>query len=234
MNIQQFGIAYAERYEDRISKLQKVFTENSKNVLCATLKASYPKLFGRIKALSGATRDNCVSQEFLFNFLFPSERRTCLHCGSSTKFTAEFKRYREFCCSECRNASDIVVQRRNSAVFDKYGVDNIFKAEQFKEHTKKVMQKKYGVTNPSQSELVKERKRETFLSNYGVDHVSKTAKAKQRFSENNPMYDKVSVARMRRTNRIRYGVANPAQNKEVIAKTKKTHEDRYSWSCKIS
>ena len=227
MNIKQFSRQYRSKYPARVLELCQLYAKSTKSQLCSYIKINYPKLFVQLKKISGKLKDNQVSQELLFQFLFPDALCTCAECGSPTKFTAEFKRYREFCSNECRNSSSAIVQRRKDTTTERYGVDNIFKCEEFKSHIKEVMQSRYGVDNPSQAEHIKKKKRKTFTKHYGVDHYSKTEEYKQRFSENNPMYDIVSKARQKRTNLVRYGVSNPSYNEQVVEKIKQTHIDRY-------
>lgn len=80
-------------------------------------------------------------------------------------------------------------QKIFDGVKEKYGVDNVFQAEEVKEKIKKTCLERYGVEKNSQSEEVKERAKETCIKKYGVDNAAKNIDIINKIKEkkaNNP------------------------------------------------
>jgi hypothetical protein len=76
-----------------------------------------------------------------------------------------------------------VRNRRNSSIFEKFGVENAFQSEECKTKIRQTNLEKYGVQFPIQSDVIKQKSRQTSLSKYGVDNYNKTPEGKQRASE---------------------------------------------------
>lgn len=96
------------------------------------------------------------------------------------------------------------VEKRKQGVLKKYGVDNIFKTENF---VKKSFQKKYNIDNPSQLDWVKDKKEKTFQNHFNVNNSFKSPEIKEK---------------IRNTNLQKYGVENPSQNLDILQKSKLT------------
>lgn len=73
------------------------------------------------------------------------------------------KTYSELLCHNCKTKSHI---------FQKYGVDNVFKLDEIKKKSKKTSLEKYGVEYPLQSERIKQKFEGTCLKQYGVKNPS--------------------------------------------------------------
>jgi len=63
------------------------------------------------------------------------------------------KQSEKYYCSECKNI------KTSKTCIKKYGVDNVFKVEKFKEKQRKTCIEKYGVDNVFKVEKIKEKQR---------------------------------------------------------------------------
>ena len=65
-----------------------------------------------------------------------------------------------FICKKCK---------RKITTQERYGVDNVFQSDKFKEKSKNTIIKIYGVDNVSKNKEIQNKKISTFLKNYGVE-----------------------------------------------------------------
>jgi hypothetical protein len=102
------------------------------------------------------------------------EIRTCLQCGN--EFTERIKHEKKLCSQECRkiwnskpkNKEDRI-QKSKDSLFEKYGVDSLYKLDEFQKKCKDSFYKKYGVNH---SMLVPSFK-EKFKDNLRKNHILK-------------------------------------------------------------
>ena len=137
----------------------------------------------------------------------------CIECKSiPVKFNFNENQYREFCSTKCRNKSPIIKNRIKETVQEKYGVDNVFQVEEFKEKQRTTVQEKYGVDNVSKSGMVQDIIKENNLNRYGVTHTSQLPETKKKVT---------------RTNNERYGTDYGLQSSSVKEKGYKTNFEKY-------
>lgn len=103
--------------------------------------------------------------------------------------------------------SNDVLEKLKKTNLIKFGVDNYFKSDKFKENyinpmtteigkanLKLSMLKKYGVENPQQCDSIKEKTKQTSVGRYGSSF---------------------NTVKVEQTNLLRYGVTNPLQSTEI-------------------
>lgn len=104
----------------------------------------------------------------------------CDYCGNTKeiKFFEYNKitknRSEKYACINCSNL------KYKSTCIEKYGVDNYFKSDKFKENLKKFNLEKYGVEYHTQSDKIKDKIKDIVISKYGVDNVSKLDETKDK------------------------------------------------------
>ena len=137
-----------------------------------------------------------------------------------------------FCSYEC--GKSYLLEKTKQTNLKKYGCENAFQVEEFKQKAKRTCLKKYGVENVSKSEQVKNQKKATFKKHYNCDYgKSEVVKNKTRLTnlkrygveysiQNSEVKEKV-----KQTNLERYGVENVFQSKEIQEKIKQTYIDKY-------
>ena len=120
-------------------------------------------------------------------------------------------------------------------LLEKYGVDNIFKSEDFKEKLKKSNLKKYGVEYASQSDQIKEKVKQTNLKKYGVEHSFQNEDVKEKikkknlelYGAENPLQSEQIRKKIKETNLKKYGETAPLKNKNILEKAQATNLERY-------
>ncbi len=95
---------------------------------------------------------------------------------------------------------------------EKYGVDHYFQSKEFKILYKQIMMELYGVDNPAKSKEIQEKFKKTCQDRYGVDHYSKS-----------PEF----LNKLIQTSRIKFGVDSFFQSKEFRRKTTKTYREKF-------
>jgi hypothetical protein len=132
----------------------------------------------------------------------------CDYCG--VELEVPYKRYNKsisiiekYSCSkkDCSN------NKIKDVCLKKYGVENPFQHDSFKQKIKKTIKLKYGVEHQMQSEQVKNKIKETCLNKYGVDSYTKTEEYKEKTLQ---------------TNNRKFGASHPMLIEEEKLKRKKT------------
>ena len=95
------------------------------------------------------------------------EKRTCVQCGNH--FTERKKHERKLCSNECRvlwnqNEENKKNRINNSkqTMYEKYGVDSLFKLDEFKKNKDENFIKKYGVRSPMHLQKFVDKLKNTF------------------------------------------------------------------------
>lgn len=157
----------------------------------------------------------------------------CDYCGK--KYTISYASYLEterngkIACKQCAHF------RSSETVKERYGVDNIFQVEQFKEKSKETIRSKYGVDNISQLPETQKKIKQNNLDKYGVTNTSKLdvikekviASNRKKFGVDYPMQLDEFQNRVKQTDIQKYGVLHHTQSPDVIAKRKKTNHEKY-------
>lgn len=103
-------------------------------------------------------------------------------------------------------------QKRSETVRSRYGVENVFQAEDVKQKSRDTMLVKYGADHPLRVPEIQKRVGETNLLRRGVE---------------NPFASPEVQEKIRASNLERFGVENPNQSPEVIARRVETNRERY-------
>jgi len=127
---------------------------------------------------------------------------TCSECGKEyIKSTIRSMTSINKLCCYCAS---------KKALIDKYGVDNVFKLQEFQEKAKQTRIEKYGDENPFS--FGSDRYKEIIKEKYGVDNVFQSEEIKEK---------------IKKTCLKKYGVEYSSQAEIVKEKTKKTNLERY-------
>ena len=157
----------------------------------------------------------------------------CDYCGK--EFEASNKSWRnnkskqilkkDTCCYKCRSE---YIKESNIL---KYGKENVFQVDEFKEKQKQTNLKRYGVEYVSQLDECKRKIRNTCIKKYGVDHYTRTNEYKKFINElwKNRTDEEIEEINKNRENTCisRYGVRNPNQSEVIKEKIKNTNLKRY-------
>ena len=154
-----------DKIEDLYNKLisKKIKTNFFGRIVESDLEIK-KELLARSEELDEAYQDPSFLQRMYFIFI-ESDVKKC-NCGLPLKWRNFTKGYNKSCgSSEC--SSKVNVESLKSHYLEKYGVDHLFKTDEFKERFKKNSLEKYGVDNPGKSEEIKERIKKTNLERFG-------------------------------------------------------------------
>ena len=106
------------------------------------------------------------------------ENRVCTQCG--LKFTERKKHKKKICSNECRllwnkkeDNKKIRINNSKKTLLDKYGVDSIFKTDNFKENYKQIFEKKYGVSTPMHHEKFVNKLKKTVKDKHLINLIPK-------------------------------------------------------------
>jgi hypothetical protein len=98
--------------------------------------------FAKKNNLLGKEKDNSVR-----------EKRICLQCGN--EFTERIKHEKKLCSKECREIwqnkeenKEKRIKKSKERLLEKYGVDSLYKLDEYQKKSKETFILKYGVTHP--------------------------------------------------------------------------------------
>jgi len=106
------------------------------------------------------------------------EKRICLQCGN--EFTERIKYERKICSQECRDIwnsnpanKEERIKKSKDALLEKYGVDSLYKLEEFQKKSKENFYKKYDVDHPMLVPLFKQKLKDKVRKNHLLDLIPK-------------------------------------------------------------
>ena len=114
-----------------------------------------------------------------------------------------------YCSKKCKDIGSVKTYKETMT--NKYGVDSVFKVQEFKEKGKQTLIQKYK-NDSIAKEIMQEKARNTMVERYGVPYAMQNEDLKEKYKQN---YIK------------NHGVDNPQKLKEVQEKTKETKKEKY-------
>jgi hypothetical protein len=124
---------------------------------------------------------------------------------------------------------DSVKEKKKQLSIDKFGVENVFQAEEIKNTMKKTSRRKYNCDFPSQNLSVKAKMKSTLLARYGVEFPLQSTLIKNKAKETcfkhfGVLYSLQSPLirdKIRQTCQARYGCDNPFQDPVIFDRSRK-------------
>ncbi|MCK9416361.1 hypothetical protein M0Q97_06860, partial [Candidatus Dojkabacteria bacterium] len=109
----------------------------------------------------------------------------CDVCGTEKelKYQTYYKNYINCNYYSCSNKCS--KEKSDKSNIEKYGVNNIFKTEDFKNNNKNINLIKYGVDSYSKTEECKLKVKHTNMINYGVEYPTQNTELMNKISETN-------------------------------------------------
>ena len=142
--------------------------KNCNNMFITNFKFRDKKFCDRTCYFEFARKNN-----FLGNKKYPTvrEQRKCLQCGS--EFTERKKHKRTLCSDECRLKWNLIQENKDKriknskrSINEKYGIDTLFRLNEFQKKCKRNFKEKYGVSHPMYFPPFVEKLKKTFRKNH--------------------------------------------------------------------
>jgi hypothetical protein len=160
------------------------------------------------------------------------------HCGNYTKINPNWlDGFRRNCSVKCSSIDKIRIDNAKKSTKEKYGSENYFNTDDYKQKVKKSNLEKYGVDHYSKTDEYKEKIKKTNLDRYGTDHYSKTDEYKEKvkntslskYGVDNYAKTEESKEKVKNTSLSKYGVDNYTKTDEYKIKTKETNLSKYNF-----
>jgi len=149
--------------------------QECKKMFTVPFKQRNKKFCGRKCYFSYATKNKTIGKPKDDSV---REKRICVQCGN--EFIERIKYDRKICSQECRdiwNANPINkderIKKSKQVLIDKYGVDSLYKLDEFKKNYKNNFLKKYGVAHPMYVECFKQKLKDTVKENHLINLIPK-------------------------------------------------------------
>ena len=169
-------------------------------------KSHFPHFYNEISALSFPA-DFKFSQK-LYHY-FHNDYDLALGictCGNRCHYKNFTEGYRTFCSLKCRSADENQKNKQRETCLKKYGVDNIFKSDKFKQELIKKNNKKFGCDYYVQSDDFKNKSRQKCLSKYNVPNYTQSEEYKYMIPD--------MIQKSQTTCKNKYNVLNYSQSIE--------------------
>lgn len=129
---------------------------------------------------------------------------------------------------KCPVAQSLLLKRRSKSNLEKYGVENVYQSEIFKNKIKQTNLEKYGFESASSTPEFKEKVRNTSLRKYGTTSTLQSKEVREKakvtslkkFGNENPSSSQIIKDKVKQTNLKRHGVEYNLQIPEVREKLK--------------
>ena len=189
-------------------------------------KSHFPHFYNEISALSFPV-DFKFSQK-LYHY-FHNDYDLALGictCGNRCHYKNFTEGYRTFCSLKCRSADENQKNKQRETCLKKYGVDNIFKSDKFKQELIKQNNKKFGCDYYVQSDDFKNKSRQKCLSKYNVPNYTQSEEYKYMIPD---MIQKSQTTCKNKYNVLNYSQSIEYKNRltEIKQKTQQTNTTRY-------
>ena len=107
---------------------------------------------------------------------------TCPLCGRPRAVKTDRVGYMKTCDNPiCMGQGRSLSKKKSDK--EKYGTDNYFTTEDYKQKSRQTCLKKYGVNHVAQAKEVKEKIKQSFRRKYGVDYYTQTEEHKKKIQE---------------------------------------------------
>jgi hypothetical protein len=164
------------------------------------------RIFTTRQGIGNHIGKNYNIEEYYIKFLKEEGESICKICGEKTQFRDLFWGYKNTCSSsKCKKSYNLL--KTKEAVFNKFGVENVYQLEDIKFKCRKQNYKKFGFEYAYQSPFIKNKKTETCLKNNGVLH---------------PMQSKKIQEKSKKTCLKKYGVEFNTQVKNIFERQEKS------------
>lgn len=181
--------------------LNKNRIDNLVSCLVVSKKEKYIKLLANIKEettflnefdVTISERIYCIINDIINIQICDNE-----NCKNKLIFKRYGLGYAKHCSNKCRSTSEKNKKLHIDTIREKYGVDNIFNVDEFKEKSKVSCLIKYGTEYAIQSKEIKEKVANTCMKKYGAK---------------NCFQSKEKIQKIKETNLERYGVVSFKQS----------------------
>ena len=229
------------------------------------IKRSLPETYGRMDLVEMIFKNlsfvdqvkqkfpEMTNQEIMWHIVnnVKFQYHYCKTCGKMVHMKGKIgDGYSIYCSKECMFSDEELLQRRaelcdysaaalhtKQTCLKKYGVENYFKTDVFKQQSKQTSLERYGVENPMQSDKVKNKLLSVFEEKYGGKspmcseevRQKSIATIKDKYGEEYTNIHQVPEIKekIKQTCLEKNGVENPAQTEEVQQRMKQTLLERY-------
>ena len=223
---------------DRIKRID--FTQKArtlKRLLIAEFPDLYRQMASRHKELVGRRTVHTNWFRVVALHKNPHECKACGYTG--LKMFLANGSPREYCSHHCLNTSDHAWGKRRASTKERFGSDNVFGSEYFKENLSGFVSNRYGAGHTSVSSVpeVKAKKASTSKERFGVDHWMKVEGAKEKLARSyehrygegvrNAMHVQGVVDEMREKSLQKHGVNWASASPQIRKKVEATNLKKY-------
>lgn len=156
-------------YTDKIEELyNKLISKKIRSNFFGKIIESDQEIKEELVIRSAELDESYQEPSFLqrMHFIFIESAIKKCNCGLPLKWRNFTKGYNKSCgSSKC--SKEVNVKSMKNHYLEKYGVDHLFKTEEFKKRFKKSSLEKYGFDNPGKSKEIKEKIKKTNLERFG-------------------------------------------------------------------
>lgn len=127
------------------------------------------------------------------------------------------------------------IDNYKKTMLEKYGCENSFQVEEFKDKIKKTNLERYGYEYSTMNHNIQEKYKKTCLDKYGCDNVSKFKEIKEKkkntyikhYGVDSPLKCEIIKQKYKQTCLKKYGITNAAQLESSKERMKKTMLKKY-------
>lgn len=160
-------------------------------------------------------------------------------CHNKVEWRNGLHKFALYCSIKCRDSDPRFQEKKQSRMYEKYGVNNCMELDWVKDKVKKTNLERRGVEYATQSQEVKDKTRQTCLSRYGVEYSFQSDSVKQkaietsieRWGVEHPSQSEEIKQRVKQTFRNNYGVDHPMQTNEIKDKLSESMMQKYGVKC---
>lgn len=197
----------------KLEKIDEILQDKGNRLRESYFNKNYPDILEDVKSFCINLTDLPFNQK-LWHWVNDYPNNFTCKCGNTTTFNKNWKDgYRKYCSAKCSATDLSTKEKRKNTNLEKWGVDNVAKAEQVKNKQTETNLQRYGTKSSAQNEEVKKKYNETIQKKYGVDNYFESDNFKEKAKE---------------TLLKKYGKEHFTQTEEYIQLVKQHNLEKYN------
>ena len=219
----------------KLEKIDEILQDKGNRLRESYFNKNYPDILEDIKSFCINLTDLPFNQK-LWHWVNDYPNNFTCKCGNTTTFNKNWKDgYRKYCSAKCSATDLSTKEKRKNTNLEKWGVDNVAKAEQVKNKQTETNLQRYGTKSSAQNEEVKKKYNETIQKKYGVDNYFESddfkEKAKdtllKKYGKEHFTQTEEYIQLVKQHNLEKYNTEWFTQTEEYKEKSKKTNLEKW-------
>jgi hypothetical protein len=220
----------------KLELIDAILQDNGNRLRESFFNKNHPDILEEILSFCSINLSHLSFNQKLWHWVNDFQQEYLCKCGNKTTFNKNWKDgWRKYCSAKCSATESTTKEKRKKTNLEKWGVDNVAKAEQVKNKQAETNLERYGTKSSAQNEEVKKKYNQTISEKYGVDNYFESedfkVKAKEtllkKYGKEHFTQTEEYIELVKQHNIEKYNTEWFTQTEEYKEKAKKTNLEKW-------